>query len=254
MKTNTMITLNNNSFDISKIDENALTIVKSKLATIGISEKDSCYNESLTALLINHVTGLVSIARCKAMYDLRKASTTNFKAYCEKLNIDNYSNCNKDANCYERILSDTEYAEMFKYCSISVLRVIGGCKNIKELVKAIKKNVIAIPTMTKNGLTKGSTVAELSKAVTLINAGVVDITKSNVKNKDNKSDEKDNKSDEKDNKSNEKDNKSNEKDNKSDEKDNNSNETEITLEMLIALYNKASDNVKAEFIKAVTKK
>ena len=237
---NTMITLNNNSFDISKIDENALTIVKSKLATIGINEKDSCYKESMNALLINHVSELASIARCKAMYDLRKASTTNFKAYCEKLNIDNYSNCNKDANTFERVLSNEEYAELFKYCSISVLRVIGGCKNIKELVKAIKKNVIAIPEMTKSGLTKGSTVSEISKAVTLINAGVVDITKSNVKNKDNKSDEKDNKTDE--------------KDNKSDKKDNKSDETEITLEMLMALFNKANDTVKAEFIKAVTNK
>ena len=184
MNENTMITLNNNSFDISKIDENALTIVKSKLASIGINEKDSCYKESMNALLVNHVSELTAVAKCKAMYELKKAADTNFKAYCEKLNIDNYSNCNKDSNVYERILSDEKYAEMFKYCSISTLRVIGGCKNIAELVKAINKKVIAIPEMTKNGLTKGSTVAELQKAVTLINAGVVDITKSNVKNKD----------------------------------------------------------------------
>ena len=122
--TNAIIKMNGNEFDITKFDSNALTISKAELANNGITENDKCYDIALQIKLTGKIDSAVAIKRCELLYELKKKAETDFKSYCEKLNIDNYSNCNKDALVYERILSNDEYKEIFKAKLCLLLRYL----------------------------------------------------------------------------------------------------------------------------------
>ncbi len=241
MKTNknnvneTSVTTTIGNTTISAIDENILTIARANLNGLNIPIGSDAYNKCLQIQSLDVLNEKSAIERCRLAYELKQSCDKSvtakdkdkigmtFKDLCNNAkkttgsNSWDYSNMNKDANAYIKILQNDSINKYFEYASVTVLRAVQSCKNLAELIKAIENGLLTVPTV-ENGF-KSSTVKEFSDIVKLINAGLVNISADNIANDDSSNDD--------------------------------SSNVDVTLQQLLDLYNSASEEIRLEFLSMI---
>lgn len=260
MKTNktnvneTSITTTIGNTTISAIDENILTIARAKLNGLNIPVGSDAYNKVVQIQSLDELNEKTAVERCRLAYELKKScekldssvdkkkKLPTFKDLCNDCkkttgsNSWDYSNLNKDANAYIRIIQNDSISGYFKFASVTVLRAVQSCKNLNELAKTIDNGLLVVPTVENNF--KSSTVKEFSEVIKLINAGLINVTADNIA-KDEKTEETTEEITEE----------------TTEEKTEETTEENdgVTLEQLINLYNSASNDIKKSFLEYLNK-